>query len=101
MKKVLIIVITSLLLFGCEKNTFKTNDTITIKGMINTEEIIDNGKYLKINVLTLDEPIIIEGTEINKIELNTEEILDNEEVEVTGILEDTSTSGLSYSLKVK
>ena len=69
--------------------------------MINTEEIIDNGKYLKINVLTLDEPIIIEGTEINKIELNTEEVLDNEEVEVTGILEDTSTSGLSYSLKVK
>ena len=100
MKKIYLLIIISLLLFGCEKE-FKTNDTITIKGTVNTEEIIDNGTYHRITILELQEPIIIEGTEINKIELNTEEVLDNEEVEVTGILEDTSTSGLSYSLKVK
>ena len=99
MKKIYLLIIISLLLFGCEKE-FKTNDTITIKGTVNTEEIIDNGTYHKITILELQEPIIIEGTKIDKLELDTSDEL-NGEVELTGTLINDSISGLSYSLKTK
>ena len=98
MKKIILLVI-PLILFGCQKNTFKINEEITLKGDIDEVEIIEDGKYYQIQVLTLEEPIIIDGIEINKFEIDSEHKI--EENEITGILKEDSLSGLSYSIKVK
>ena len=67
MKKIILIVL-SLILFGCENKGFKINEEITLKGDIDTREIIEDGNYYQIQIISLDEPIIIDGTEINKLE---------------------------------
>ncbi len=98
MKKIILLVI-PLILFGCQKNNFKINEEITLKGDIDEVEIIEDGNYYQIQVLTLEEPIIIDGTEINKLEIDTDHLI--EENEITGTLKEDSLSGLSYSIKVK
>ena len=99
MKKVFLIILISFILFGCTSNSLKLNDEITLKGRVVQEEMIENGTYQKINVLSLEDPIIIDGTQINKIEIDTEKDYNNEVVELTGVLSNNTISGLSYSLK--
>lgn len=98
MKKVLIVILISFILFGCTSSN-KFNEEITVKGKIEQQEIIQDGSYKIINVLALEDSLIIEGTAINKIELDTEEEYDNETKEITGTLSKDTVSDLSYSLK--
>ncbi len=98
MKRIFITIMISFLLFGCNQNN-KLNQEITIKGTIDTKDIIEDGNYHQIQIMSLDEPIIIEGTEISKIEITSDkQITENE---VTGILSEDTISDLSYSIKIK
>ena len=81
----------------------KLNETTTLKGTISTSEITKDNETKKINILTLDEPIIIDGTSVNKIEIDYDKDLkDNTETSITGTIKSNNDgdSSVKYSLEV-
>ena len=81
----------------------KLNETTTLKGTISTSEITKDNETKKINILTLDEPIIIDGTSVNKIEIDYDKDLkDNTETSITGTIKSNNDgdSNVKYSLEV-
>ena len=81
----------------------KLNETTTLKGTISTSEITKDNETKKINILTLDEPIIIDGTSVNKIEIDYDKDLkDNTETSITGTIKNNGegNANVKYSIEV-
>lgn len=102
-KKLVAFVIFSLILTGCQENKFKLNEEVTLKGKITNSEITQNDETHKVSILNLDEPIIIDGTKIKKIEIDYDKDLkENSEITITGTIKSNSDSDidLAYSFSV-
>ena len=86
-KKCITLIFISLLLTGCQKEKFNINEEVILRGKVTTREIIENNESYKVNILNLDEPIIINGTKVKKIELDYDKDLKNDkELEIKGII---------------
>lgn len=102
-KKIILLILITLIITNCGNKNYKLNEEITLKGRISTTEITKDNETKKVKVLNLDEPIIIDGTKINKIEIDYDKgIKDDYDITIMGkITENNSSNGdLSYSFKV-
>ena len=70
LKKIIVFASIFMFLTGCQNNKFKINEEVTLTGKITNSEIIKDNEKRKVSILNLDEPIIINGTKIKKIELS-------------------------------
>ena len=103
LKKIIVFASIFMFLTGCQNNKFKINEEVTLTGKITNSEIIKDNEKRKVSILNLDEPIIINGTKIKKIELDSEQDLkDNSEITIKGIIKDNngSEADLAYSFSV-
>lgn len=101
--KIILLIIFTILIAGCSKNEYKVDDEVSLKGKISTTEIRKDDKSETIKILELDEPIIIDGTKVHKIELDYDKNLkDGYEVEIKGTLKSNGDSSyqLSYAFEV-
>ncbi len=102
-KKIILLILFTILIAGCSKNEYKVDDEVSLKGKISTTEIRKDDKSETIKMLELDEPIIIDGTKVHKIELDYDKNLkDGYEVEIKGTLKSNGDSNyqLSYAFEV-
>lgn len=102
-KKIISLLLMLLLLTNCGKEDLKINQEVTLSGTVTTREITKDNETTKVSILNLDEPIIIEGTKINKIELDYDKALkDNSELTIKGVISNNADSilDLSYSFSV-
>lgn len=92
----------ALLLTGCVNKEYELNKETTLTGKVTTNEITKDNETYKVSILTLDKPIVIDGTKIHKIELDYDKKLkDNQEITIKGVIQNNkSTNSLEYSLKV-
>ena len=103
LKKLVAFIIFSLILTGCQENKFKIDEEVTLTGKITNSEIIQNDEKHKVSILNLDEPIFVDGTRINKIEIEYDKDLkENNEITITGKIKNNSDShvDLAYSFSV-
>ena len=90
MKKYIIVLLILLLLTGCKKETYSTNETAKLEGTISYEETK--------TYLTLDKPIIIDNKEVNKIEIEYDKDLkENTKTTIEGTIKENNGS---YSIEV-
>lgn len=95
LKKIIILGITALFLTNCTNKETQLNKEITLKGTITNREIIKDSETKKISILNLEQPIIIDGTEIKKIELDYDKSLkNNSEITIKGILKNNKNSSI-------
>lgn len=102
-KKIILLILITLIITNCGNKSYKLNEEITLKGRISTTEITKDNETKKVKVLNLEEPIIIDGTKINKIEIDYDKgIKDDYDITIMGkITENNGSNGdLSYSFKV-
>lgn len=101
-KKLLILILFTLLLTGCGSEKYKINENTTLKGKITNTEVTKDNETKNVTILNLDEPIIIDGTKINKIEIDYDKDLKNDyDVEINGtIKENKDKDSVSYSFEV-
>ena len=103
LKRILSLVAISLLLTNCGKEKLELNKQVTLTGTVTVKEIKKDDTTTKVSILNLDEPIIIDGDTIHKIELDSDkEIKNNSEITITGTLKSNSDSAidLDYSFEV-
>lgn len=101
--KIILLFIMSFLLTGCFSEKYNLNEETTLKGIVHTNEIIKDNQSYMISILELDNPIIIEGTKINKIAIDYDKTLrDDTEVTIDGTITDNDNQNLdlTYSIKV-
>lgn len=97
----IVILILLFILVGCNN---KLNKEVTLTGEIITREIMIDREKQKISILSLDSPLVINGTSVNSVKLNNnEEIEDNTRITVKGILEENEDTSLDilYEVDVK
>ncbi len=103
-KTTIAFILITLLLTSCTSGEkLKVNETATLKGTITTSEITKDNETKKINILNLDKPIIIDGTAINKIEIDYDKDLkDDSETSITGTIKSNSDgdANTKYSIEV-
>lgn len=103
LKRILSLVAISLLLTNCGKEKLELNKQVTLTGTVTVKEIKKDDTTTKVSILNLDEPVIIDGDTIHKIELDSDkEIKNNSEITITGTLKSNSDSDidLDYSFEV-
>lgn len=103
LKRILSLVAISLLLTNCGKEKLELNKQVTLTGTVTVKEIKKDDTTTKVSILNLDEPVIIDGDTIHKIELDSDkEIKNNSEITITGTLKSNSGSAidLDYSFEV-
>ena len=103
LKRILSLVAISLLLTNCGKEKLELNKQVTLTGTVTVKEIKKDDTTTKVSILNLDEPVIIDGDTIHKIELDSDkEIKNNSEITITGTLKSNSDSAidLDYSFEV-
>ena len=100
-KRIGIILFLLLLIVGCNKNLHKE---VTLTGeVINRELRIDSETY-NVSILNLDDPLIVNGTAVNSVKLNSnEESISEDKVTIKGILEENKDNKVDtlYELDVK
>lgn len=102
-RKIIILIVLTFLLAGCGQEKYKINEKITLRGTVSTTEITKDDETEKIKVLNLDKPIIVDGTKINKIELDYDRNLkDDYNVTIVGTIKENGKSSydLSYAFEV-
>ena len=103
LNRILSLVAISLLLTNCGKEKLELNKQVTLTGTVTVKEIKKDDTTTKVSILNLDEPVIIDGDTIHKIELDSDkEIKNNSEITITGTLKSNSDSAidLDYSFEV-
>lgn len=103
LKRILSLVAISLLLTNCGKEKLELNKQVTLTGTVTVKEVRKDDTTTKVSILNLDEPVIIDGDTIHKIELDSDkEIRNNSEITITGTLKSNSDSSvdLDYSFEV-
>lgn len=103
LKRILSLVAISLLLTNCGKEKLELNEQVTLTGIVTVKEIKKDDTTTKVSILNLNEPVVIDGDTIHKIELDSDkEIKNNSEISITGTLKSNSNSAvdLDYSFEV-
>lgn len=97
LKRIITLVLMTLLLANCGKEKLSLNEEVTLKGRITHQEVTENNSIKKISVLTLDEPIIIDGDLVRKIELEYDKDLKTDtDITITGTIKDNGDSTYNY-----
>lgn len=94
----------SMLLTNCGKEKLKLNQEIELTGTVTIKEVTENNETKKVSILNLDEPVVIDGNTIHKIELDYDKDLkNNSELTIKGTLKnnDDSKLDLDYSFVVE
>ncbi len=95
-KRILALMVITLLLTNCGKEELKINQEVTLTGTVTTREITKDNVTKKVSILNLEEPIIIDGTSIHKIELDFDKALkENEEITIKGTITNNGDSSLN------
>ena len=96
----ILLIILLLVMFGCNN---KLDKEVTLTGKVITREIMVENEAYKVSILNLDEPLVVNGTSVNSVKLNNNEIENNKEVTVRGTLEENNDSiiDLKYELDIK
>ena len=102
-KRIVTLLVIALLLTNCGEEKIELNKEIELTGKVTTKEVVENDEVKKISIFTLEEPVIINGKKIHKIELDYDKDLkNNSEITIKGILKGNkdSNSELNYSFSV-
>jgi hypothetical protein len=102
-KRIVTLLVIALLLTNCGEEKIELNKEIELTGKVTTKEVVENDEVKKISIFTLEEPVIINGEKIHKIELDYDKDLkNNSEITIKGILKGNkdSNSELNYSFSV-
>lgn len=96
----ILLIILLLVMVGCNN---KLDKEVTLTGKVITREIMVESEAYKVSILNLDEPLVVNGTSVNSVKLNNNEIENNKEVTVRGTLEENNDSiiDLKYELDIK
>lgn len=103
LKRITTLLLISLFLTNCGKEELELNQEVTLSGTVTIKEVTEDNETTKVSILNLDEPVIIDGTTIHKIELDYDKDLKpNSELTITGTLKQNSDSsvGLDFSFDV-
>jgi len=103
-KRICLILISVLFVYGCTNvKEYQEDEEITLSGTIENETITIDGTTKNISVLSLEEPITIDGQEINKVEIDYDKDLKEDTViSITGKLSKNTfnDTSLTYSFDV-
>lgn len=103
-KRICLILISVLFVYGCTTTKeYQENEEITLSGTIENEVITIDGTTKNISVLSLEEPITVNGQEINKVEIDYDKDLkEDTKISITGKLSKNTDGNvnLSYSFDV-
>lgn len=103
-KRIITLLAMTLLLTNCGKEKLELNQEIELTGTVSIKEVTENDETKKVSILNLDEPVIIDGNTIHKIELDYDKDLkNNSELTIKGVLKsnDDSNLDLDYSFVVE
>ncbi len=104
LKKLLMLMVVTLLLTGCGKQKLELNKEVELTGTVTIKEVTENNETKRVSILNLDEPVIIDGETIHKIELDyNKDIKNNSELTIKGTLKNNANkeSDIAYSFAVK
>ena len=68
-RRIITLLIMTLLLTNCGKEKLSLDEEVTLTGRITHQQITENDSMKMISVLTLEEPVVIDGEIVRKIEL--------------------------------
>lgn len=96
-KRIITLILMTLLLTNCGKEKLSLNEEVTLKGRITHQEVTENNSIKMISVLTLDEPVVIDGDLVRKIELEYDKDLKTDtDITITGTIKDNGDSTYNY-----
>lgn len=96
-RRIITLLIMTLLLTNCGKEKLSINEEVTLTGRITHQEIMDNDAIKKISVLTLEEPVVIDGNLVRKIELEYDKDLKTDtDITITGTIKNNGGSTYNY-----
>jgi hypothetical protein len=96
-KRIITLILMTLILTNCGKEKLSLNEEVTLKGRITHQEVTENNSTKKISVLTLDEPIVIDGDLVRKIELDyNKDLKTDTDITITGVIKDNGDSTYNY-----
>lgn len=96
-KRIITLILMTLILTNCGKEKLSLNEEVTLKGKITHQEVTENNITKMISVLTLDEPVVIDGDLVRKIELEYDKDLKTDtDITITGVIKDNGDSTYNY-----
>lgn len=96
-KRIITLLLMTLILTNCGKEKLSLNEEVTLTGRITHQEITENNAMKMISVLTLDEPVVIDGDLVSKIELEYDKDLKtDQDITITGTIKDNGDSTYDY-----
>ncbi len=100
-RRIITLLAFTLLLTNCGKEKLKLNEEVTLTGEISTREITTEDGTKKVSILNLEEPVIIDGNTIHKIEIDYDKALkNNQEITITGVIKENESGDYKYSFSV-
>ena len=97
LKRIITLLIMTLLLTNCGKEKLSLNEEVTLTGRVTHQEIMDNDAIKMISVLTLEEPVVIDGDLVRKIELEYDKDLKTDtDITITGTIKNNDGSTYNY-----
>lgn len=97
LKRIITLILMTLLLTNCGKEKLSLNEEVTLKGRITHQEVMENNTIKMISVLTLDEPVIIDGDLVRKIELEYDKDLKTDtDITITGTIKNNGDATYNY-----
>ncbi len=96
-KRILTLILMTLILTNCGKEKLSLNEEVTLRGKVTHQEVTENNYTKKISVLTLDKPVVIDGNLVRKIELEYDkELKTDQDITITGTIKDNGDSTYNY-----
>lgn len=96
-KRIITLILMTLILTNCGKEKLSLNEEVTLKGRITHQEVTENNSKKMISVLTLDEPVVIDGDLVRKIELEYDKDLKTDiDITITGTIKNNGDSTYNY-----
>ena len=96
-RRIITLLLMTLLLTNCGKEKLSLNEEVTLTGRITHQQITENDTMKMISVLTLEEPVVIDGEIVRKIELEYDKDLKTDtDITITGTIKDNGDSTYDY-----
>ena len=96
-RRIITLLLMTLLLTNCGKEKLSLNEEVTLAGRITHQQITENDTMKMISVLTLEEPVVIDGEIVRKIELEYDKDLKTDtDITITGTIKDNGDSTYDY-----
>jgi hypothetical protein len=96
-RRIITLLIMTLLLTNCGKEKLSLDEEVTLTGRITHQQITENDSMKMISVLTLEEPVVIDGEIVRKIELEYDKDLKTDtDITITGTIKDNGNSTYEY-----